>query len=114
MERELLVAYQQPACTRCVLLSNQSPTPCSAWLQVPKDGKVLVACQKGLRSLAACEQLSRAGYNDVAWLNGGFDNSTAGAPLTPCCTCVFLSVVAGGSKAQLRGLPGWPVAKRRR
>jgi len=23
--------------------------------------------------LAACEQLSRAGYNDIAWINGGFD-----------------------------------------
>ena len=25
------------------------------------------------RSLAACEQLSRAGYGDIAWINGGFD-----------------------------------------
>lgn len=42
--------------------------------QIPTDGaKVIVACQKGLRSLAACEQLSRAGYNDIAWINGGFD-----------------------------------------
>jgi rhodanese-related sulfurtransferase len=46
--------------------------------QVPKDTKVIVACQKGLRSLVACEQLSRAGYKDIAWINGGFDNSTAG------------------------------------
>ncbi|KAL3141731.1 hypothetical protein ABBQ32_004413 [Trebouxia sp. C0010 RCD-2024] len=44
--------------------------------QVPKQGsKVIVACQKGLRSLAACEQLSRAGYQDVAWVNGGFDTA---------------------------------------
>lgn len=27
--------------------------------KVPADAKVIVACQKGLRSLAACEQLSR-------------------------------------------------------
>lgn len=25
------------------------------------------------RSLAACEQLSRAGYTKLAWINGGFD-----------------------------------------
>jgi rhodanese-related sulfurtransferase len=47
-----------------------------ALVQVPKDSKVIVACQKGLRSLAACEQLNRAGYKDIAWINGGFDNST--------------------------------------
>jgi len=43
---------------------------------VPKNGsKVIVACQKGLRSLAACEQLSRAGYGEIAWINGGFDTA---------------------------------------
>lgn len=47
-------------------------------MQIPKDSKVLVACQKGLRSLAACEQLSRAGYQDLAWINGGMDNSQPG------------------------------------
>lgn len=46
--------------------------------KVPKDAKVLVACQKGLRSLAACEQISRAGYQNIAWVNGGFDNSKPG------------------------------------
>jgi hypothetical protein len=44
-------------------------------MQIPKDSKVLVACQKGLRSLAACEQLNRAGYENLGWINGGFDNS---------------------------------------
>jgi len=39
--------------------------------KIPKDQKVVVICQKGLRSLAACEQLSRAGYEEIAWLNGG-------------------------------------------
>lgn len=47
-------------------------------MQVPKDAKVIVACQKGLRSLAAAEQLSRAGYNELAWVNGGLDNSQPG------------------------------------
>ena len=41
--------------------------------KIPKDKAVLVACQKGLRSLNACEQLVRAGYPTVAWLSGGFD-----------------------------------------
>lgn len=27
------------------------------------------------RSLAACEQLSRSGYKEVAWVNGGFDTA---------------------------------------
>ncbi|KAK9823713.1 hypothetical protein WJX72_004845 [[Myrmecia] bisecta] len=42
---------------------------------IPKDAKVIVACQKGLRSLAAAEQLSRAGYSTLAWINGGFDTA---------------------------------------
>lgn len=42
--------------------------------KIPKDSRVVVACQKGLRSLAACEQLSRAGYQGgLAWVNGGLD-----------------------------------------
>ncbi|CAG9466051.1 unnamed protein product [Pedinophyceae sp. YPF-701] len=45
---------------------------------VPKDANVVVACQKGLRSLAACEQLSRAGYGTLAWVNGGFDTAEKG------------------------------------
>jgi hypothetical protein len=36
----------------------------------------VVACQKGLRSLAACEALVGAGYKRVAWLSGGFDSAT--------------------------------------
>lgn len=45
---------------------------------IPKDKGVIVACQKGLRSLAAAEQLSRAGYSKVAWVNGGFDTAKPG------------------------------------
>jgi len=45
---------------------------------IPRDAKVIVACQKGLRSLAACEQLSKAGYAEVAWLNGGYDTALPG------------------------------------
>lgn len=45
---------------------------------VPKDAKVIVACQKGLRSLAAAEQLARAGYGELAWINGGLDTAARG------------------------------------
>ncbi|KAK9847231.1 hypothetical protein WJX84_005305 [Apatococcus fuscideae] len=46
--------------------------------KIPRNSKVIVACQKGLRSLAACEQLSRAGYPTLAWINGGFDTAQKG------------------------------------
>jgi len=46
--------------------------------KVPKDAKLIVVCQKGLRSLAACEQLSRAGYQTLAWINGGLDTAKPG------------------------------------
>eukprot|EP00877_Chromochloris_zofingiensis_P005814 jgi/Chrzof1/15233/Cz09g32120.t1 len=46
--------------------------------KVPKDAKVIVGCQKGLRSLAACEQLARVGYGQLAWINGGFDTAKPG------------------------------------
>ncbi|KAH9568902.1 hypothetical protein CY35_03G103200 [Sphagnum magellanicum] len=41
--------------------------------QIPKSANLIVGCQKGLRSLAACEQLYKAGYRNLYWLNGGFD-----------------------------------------
>lgn len=46
---------------------------------IPTEKKVVVTCQKGLRSLAACEQLSRAGYTQIAWLNGGYEAVDKGA-----------------------------------
>ena len=45
---------------------------------VPDDAKIVVACQKGLRSLAAAEQLARAGYGELAWINGGLDTAAKG------------------------------------
>ena len=44
------------------LIWHQARTPCTS-------SPACCSC----RSLAACEQLSRAGYNDIAWINGGFD-----------------------------------------
>eukprot|EP00475_Leptophrys_vorax_P033274 TRINITY_DN52072_c0_g1_i1.p1 TRINITY_DN52072_c0_g1~~TRINITY_DN52072_c0_g1_i1.p1 ORF type:complete len:298 (-),score=22.63 TRINITY_DN52072_c0_g1_i1:126-1019(-) len=42
---------------------------------IPKSANIIVACQKGLRSLAACEHLYKAGYRNLYWLNGGFDTA---------------------------------------
>ncbi|KAK9108299.1 hypothetical protein Syun_024310 [Stephania yunnanensis] len=39
----------------------------------PKDIDLIVACQKGLRSLAACEQLYNAGYKNLFWVQGGLE-----------------------------------------
>ncbi|TKY73570.1 Rhodanese domain-containing protein 11 [Spatholobus suberectus] len=39
----------------------------------PKDSELIVACQKGLRSLAACELLCNAGYTNLFWVQGGFE-----------------------------------------
>ncbi|KNA16980.1 hypothetical protein SOVF_084550 [Spinacia oleracea] len=41
--------------------------------EFPKDTDLIVACQKGLRSLAACEQLCNAGYKNVFWVQGGLE-----------------------------------------
>ncbi|GBG82521.1 hypothetical protein CBR_g34898 [Chara braunii] len=46
--------------------------------RIPKDANVIVSCQKGLRSLAACEQLLKVGYKNVSWLNGGYDAAEDG------------------------------------
>ncbi|XP_061362164.1 rhodanese-like domain-containing protein 11, chloroplastic [Gastrolobium bilobum] len=39
----------------------------------PKDTELIVACQKGLRSLAACELLYNAGYKNLFWVQGGLE-----------------------------------------
>lgn len=39
----------------------------------PQDTDLIVACQKGLRSLAACEQLYNAGYRNLFWVQGGLE-----------------------------------------
>ncbi|PKA61442.1 Rhodanese-like domain-containing protein 11, chloroplastic [Apostasia shenzhenica] len=38
-----------------------------------KDSDLIVVCQKGLRSLAACEQLYSAGYKNLFWVQGGLE-----------------------------------------
>ncbi|KAL9271745.1 Rhodanese-like domain-containing protein [Drosera capensis] len=39
----------------------------------PDDVDLIVACQKGLRSLAACEILLSAGYRNLFWVQGGLE-----------------------------------------
>ncbi|KAB1217267.1 Rhodanese-like domain-containing protein 11, chloroplastic [Morella rubra] len=39
----------------------------------PKDTALIVACQKGLRSLAACEVLYNAGYRNLFLVQGGLE-----------------------------------------
>ncbi|XP_051136602.1 rhodanese-like domain-containing protein 11, chloroplastic isoform X2 [Andrographis paniculata] len=39
----------------------------------PKDTDLIVACQKGLRSLAACEALYNAGYENLFWVQEGLE-----------------------------------------
>ncbi|KAI5082168.1 hypothetical protein GOP47_0001911 [Adiantum capillus-veneris] len=46
--------------------------------KISLDSKVIVLCQKGLRSLAACEQLYNAGYRNLFWLEGGLDAAKEG------------------------------------
>ncbi|XP_074573915.1 rhodanese-like domain-containing protein 11, chloroplastic [Curcuma longa] len=41
----------------------------------PKDTDIIVVCQKGLRSLAACEQLYNAGFRNLFWVQGGLEAS---------------------------------------
>jgi hypothetical protein len=52
--------------------------------QIPKSANLIVGCQKGLRSLAACEQLYKAGYRNLYWLNGGFDAVQEGVLICVC------------------------------
>ncbi|KAK2974660.1 hypothetical protein RJ640_030268 [Escallonia rubra] len=41
--------------------------------EFPEDTDLIVACQKGLRSLAACELLYNAGYKNLFWVQGGLE-----------------------------------------
>ena len=69
--------------------ANPLPSPpcppllCSQAKVPNKETKLVVACQKGLRSLASCEQLSTAGYQSIAWINGGFDSCGKDSLPTP-------------------------------
>jgi rhodanese-related sulfurtransferase len=70
--------------------------------QAPKDAKIIVVCQKGLRSLAASEQLARAGYTTIAWVNGGLDTARPGEVPTVGDVDVRFAGIGG-----LSALIGW-------
>lgn len=63
---------------------------------------VIVVCQKGLRSLAACEQLARAGYSRIVWINGGLDTAKPGDIPTVDDADIRMAGVGG-----LSGMIGW-------
>jgi len=37
------------------------------------DERLLVCCQRGYRSLSACEQLALYGFTNISWLSGGIE-----------------------------------------
>ncbi|XP_009406373.2 rhodanese-like domain-containing protein 11, chloroplastic [Musa acuminata AAA Group] len=39
----------------------------------PKESDLILVCQKGLRSLAACEQLYNTGFRNLFWVQGGLE-----------------------------------------
>ncbi|KAM2075976.1 hypothetical protein ACFX1T_038779 [Malus domestica] len=55
------------------MLSYNSQFVAKVSEKFPEDTDLIVACQKGLRSLAACEQLYNAGYKNLFWVQGGLE-----------------------------------------
>jgi rhodanese-related sulfurtransferase len=72
-----------------------------------QSARVVVACQKGLRSLAACEALIRAGFPHVAWVSGGLDSALPGDLPTPGGKDVRYAGIGGVSEAL-----GWTEVQR--
>ena len=69
--------------------------------KIPKESTkgVVVVCQKGLRSLTACEQLARAGYPAISWINGGLDTARPGDLATKDGKDVRFGGIGGLSEA---------------
>jgi len=38
---------------------------------IPQDREIIVICQSGMRSLSACKQLKKLGYNDITNVKSG-------------------------------------------
>ena len=64
---------------------------------LPRTTRLLVGCQSGVRSQRACEILSRAGYTDVANVEGGFGGARdpAGRVVAPGWRDAGLPVESG-------------------
>jgi rhodanese-related sulfurtransferase len=73
--------------------------------RVPADARVLLVCQRGLRSLAAAEQLAVDGYGApgsggaLAWLPGGLDTARPGEVPTRDGVDVRVAGIGGLSAA---------------
>ena len=67
-----------------------------------ESAKILCVCQKGLRSLSACEGLAKLGYQTIAWVNGGLDTAMPGQVPTKTGTDVRYGGIGGMSE-----LLGW-------
>ncbi|XP_075519568.1 rhodanese-like domain-containing protein 11, chloroplastic isoform X2 [Primulina tabacum] len=55
------------------ILSNNKEFVSKVADKFSKDTDLIVACQKGMRSLAACELLYNAGYENIFWVQGGLE-----------------------------------------
>lgn len=91
---------------------SQPQTVLQVQTKIPKDKGVIIGCQKGLRSLAAAEQLSRAGYGRVAWINGGFDTARPADLRTSNnkdvrCVCLGRGQMGGGRGGGAEGGGAW-------
>ncbi|KAJ6339697.1 hypothetical protein OIU77_007607 [Salix suchowensis] len=57
-------------CLHCLMISSSYQR---LGRSSQRDADLIVACQRGLRSLAACELLNNAGYKNLFWLQGGLE-----------------------------------------
>ncbi|CAM6112887.1 unnamed protein product [Calypogeia fissa] len=70
---------------------------------VPPGQKLLVACGEGLRSLLALEELNNAGFEQLAWLAGGFITvRDEDFPKVEGSTKLRFAAVGGASKYVLK------------
>lgn len=68
-------------------------------VQIPLDAKVVVACQSGIRSRDAAEQLAKTGYQTLAWVDGGLNKSKPGQVPTEEGEDVRMAGIGGLSSA---------------
>jgi rhodanese-related sulfurtransferase len=85
------VAIPNPA-TGQMALNNEFIAVVEA--HFPKDAKLVLGCQSGMRSERAAEMLSQAGYTTVVNLQGGFGGArdASGQVVTPGWAASGLSV----------------------
>ncbi|KAH1246156.1 Rhodanese-like domain-containing protein 11, chloroplastic [Glycine max] len=74
----------------------------------PKDAELIVVCQKGLRSLAACELLYNAGYKNLFWVQGGYEAAEEEAKLAYLVSSFLFQdlIVEGPMPLKFAGIGG--------